>query len=98
MYDKPFQGKEVRPWHDRQWALGKRRPRKLIAVRTSRLEELDQYSKIMQEAYTIYRGKNRKAAIEFLASWRDWLAVFQRGAELPVSGELLDRIIKQKER
>jgi hypothetical protein len=93
----PFGDKEVREQRHRAWEDGKRKPRKLVAVRTSRLEELSQYQRIMDEAYTLYKAKGRKAGVEFLASWRDWLQVFQRGADLPVSGELLDRVIKQKE-
>lgn len=84
----------------RSRAWDHRQPRKLFKGQSSggRLS-MSKYTKIMEDAYLLYKAKGRAAAISHLKYWRDWLLDFQGqgSAELPASGELLDRLIAQKE-
>jgi hypothetical protein len=57
-----------------------------------------EFNRIMDRAYALYKESgNRKNAIIYLSANRKWLLEFLGSLGAPASGELLDRVIKQRE-
>jgi hypothetical protein len=57
-----------------------------------------EFNRILDRAYALYKesGRREKAVI-YLSSNRPWLSEFLGELGTPSSGELLDRVIKQRE-
>jgi len=95
MYDPPFKGKEVTPWRSRAWNSkkphGPGRNSGLKIGRRARIERIHQLDAVIGQALAIFSAKGRKAAIEYVASWREWLKEYYRAIDLDCSGTLLDR-------